>query len=68
MNNYPNEQPEARKVVNNAAGLNTFLTKMYGWMSLAVLVSAATAFWLVVLLPVEWLFTLQLIEVLCGDQ
>ncbi|PAK60532.1 hypothetical protein B9K02_00180 [Lentilactobacillus kefiri] len=44
MNNYPNEQPEARKVVNNAAGLNTFLTKIYGWMSLAVLVSAATAF------------------------
>ncbi|GAD15677.1 Bax inhibitor-1/YccA family protein [Lentilactobacillus otakiensis] len=44
MNNYPNEQQEARKVVNNAAGLNAFLTKMYGWMSLAVLVSAATAF------------------------
>lgn len=44
MNNYPNEQQEARRVVNNAAGLNAFLTKMYGWMSLAVLVSAATAF------------------------
>ncbi|ORN06800.1 Bax inhibitor-1/YccA family protein [Lentilactobacillus parabuchneri] len=44
MNNYPNEQQEARRVVNNAAGLNAFLTRMYGWMSLAVLVSAATAF------------------------
>ena len=43
MNNYSNEQSE-RRIVNNAAGLNAFLTKMYGWMSLAVLVSAATAF------------------------
>ncbi len=40
MDNFSNE----RRVVNNAAGLNSFLTKMYGWMSLAVLVSAATAF------------------------
>ncbi|EHO50943.1 Bax inhibitor-1/YccA family protein [Lentilactobacillus kisonensis] len=44
MDNYPNERPNERKMVNNAAGLNAFLTKMYGWMSLAVLVSAATAF------------------------
>lgn len=44
MDNYPNERPDERKMVNNAAGLNAFLTKMYGWMSLAVLVSAATAF------------------------
>ncbi len=27
MNNYPNEQQEARKVVNNAAGLNAFFNK-----------------------------------------
>ncbi|MCT3398195.1 Bax inhibitor-1/YccA family protein [Lentilactobacillus hilgardii] len=43
MDNFSNERNE-RRVVNNAAGLNAFLTKMYGWMSLAVLVSAATAF------------------------
>ncbi len=43
MDNFSNEQNE-RRLVNNAAGLNSFLTKMYGWMSLAVLVSAATAF------------------------
>lgn len=43
MDNFSNEQNE-RRVVNNAAGLNAFLTKMYGWMSLAVLISAATAF------------------------
>ncbi|MCH4164566.1 MAG: Bax inhibitor-1/YccA family protein [Lentilactobacillus diolivorans] len=41
MDNYPNEE---RRVVNNAAGLNAFLTRMYSWMSLAVLISAATAF------------------------
>ncbi|WP_283678280.1 Bax inhibitor-1/YccA family protein [Lentilactobacillus sp. Marseille-Q4993] len=43
MNNYPNEQ-SARKVVNDVAGLNSFLTKMYGWMTLAVLVSAGVAY------------------------
>ncbi|MGF7436378.1 Bax inhibitor-1/YccA family protein [Lentilactobacillus senioris] len=41
MNNYSNN----RQVVNDNAGLNQFLTKMYGWMSIAVLVSAATAYY-----------------------
>lgn len=41
MNNYSNN----RQVVNDSAGLNQFLTKMYGWMSIAVLVSAATAYY-----------------------
>ena len=41
MNNYSDE----RRVVNDSAGLNQFFTKIYGWMSLAVLVSAATAYY-----------------------
>ncbi|UDM32581.1 Bax inhibitor-1/YccA family protein [Lentilactobacillus laojiaonis] len=40
MNNYSND----RKVVNNSYELNSFLTKMYSWMSLAVLLSATTAY------------------------
>ncbi|AQW21942.1 hypothetical protein PL11_008455 [Lentilactobacillus curieae] len=45
MNNFPNE--DARRVVNADSGLNSFLSKMYGWMALAVLVSAATAYFVV---------------------
>ncbi|MTV82624.1 Bax inhibitor-1/YccA family protein [Secundilactobacillus folii] len=41
MNNY-DEQP--RRVVNADVGLNSFLTKMYGWMGLAVLLSAVSAY------------------------
>lgn len=40
MNNF-DEQP--RRVINADVGLNRFLTKMYGWMALAVLVSAVAA-------------------------
>lgn len=40
MNNF-DEQP--RRVVNADVGLNSFLTKMYGWMALAVLVSGGAA-------------------------
>ncbi|WP_172189901.1 Bax inhibitor-1/YccA family protein [Lentilactobacillus kribbianus] len=42
MNNYQDD----RRMVNNAVGFNDFLTKMYGWMSLAVLISAATAYFM----------------------
>lgn len=40
MKNYSNE----RKIVNSSAGLNSFLTKMYSWMSIAILISAVTAY------------------------
>lgn len=42
MNNF-SEQP-GRRVVTDAAGLNSFLTRMYGNMILAVLVSAFSAY------------------------
>jgi len=42
LDNFSNQ--DARRVVNADSGLNKFLTKMYGWMSLAVLVSAITAY------------------------
>ncbi len=43
MNNQQfDEQP--RRVVNADVGLNAFLTKMYGWMALAVLLSAVSAY------------------------
>ena len=42
MNNY-DEQP--RRVINADVGLNRFLTKMYGWMALAILLSAVAAFY-----------------------
>ncbi|KRK49212.1 integral membrane protein, interacts with FtsH [Secundilactobacillus kimchicus JCM 15530] len=42
MNNFE-QQP--RRVVNDVSGLNGFLTRMYGWMALAVLVSALSAFY-----------------------
>lgn len=42
MNNY-DEQP--RRVINADVGLNKFLTKMYGWMAVAVLLSAFAAFY-----------------------
>ncbi|MFD1455619.1 Bax inhibitor-1 family protein [Levilactobacillus lanxiensis] len=41
MNNY-DQQP--RTTVNTEVGLNSFMTKMFGWMGAAVLVSAVTAF------------------------
>ncbi|HIW71019.1 MAG TPA: Bax inhibitor-1/YccA family protein [Candidatus Levilactobacillus faecigallinarum] len=44
MNNY---QQQPRETINTQVGLNSFLTKMFGWMGLAVLVSAATAFYMV---------------------
>lgn len=43
MDNFPNDS--GRRVVTDQAGLNSFLTKMYGNMTLAVLVSALSA-WL----------------------
>lgn len=39
MNNY-----DGRRVVNADVGLNAFMTKMFAWMGLAVLVSAGTSF------------------------
>lgn len=42
MNNY-DEQP--RRVINTDVGLNKFLTKMYGWMAVAVLLSAFSAYY-----------------------
>lgn len=42
MNNF-SQEPQ-RTTVNAYAGLNSFLTKMYGFMTLAVLVSAFVAF------------------------
>lgn len=44
MNNY---QQQPRETINTQVGLNSFLTKMFSWMGLAVLVSAATAFYMV---------------------
>ncbi|WP_125683261.1 Bax inhibitor-1/YccA family protein [Levilactobacillus yonginensis] len=43
MNNF-DQQP--RTTVNTEVGLNSFLTKMFGWMGAAVLVSAVTAFYM----------------------
>ena len=42
MDNF-SENPERRHIVDNAA-LNSFLSKMYGIMALAVFVSAITAY------------------------
>ena len=42
MNNYSGEP--GRRVVTDASGLNRFLTRMYGNMALAVLVSALSAY------------------------
>ena len=42
MNNF-SEQPE-RRVVTDSAGLNRFLTRMYGNMVVAILVSAFSAY------------------------
>jgi len=44
MNNY---QQQPRETINTQVGLNSFLTKMFGWMGLAVLVSALTAYLMV---------------------
>lgn len=53
MNNY-DQQP--RRVVNDVSGLNGFLTRMYGWMALAVLVSAASAFFVLTQPSLQSLF------------
>jgi hypothetical protein len=37
-------EPEQRRRVVNAAGLNGFLTKMYGFVGLSVFVSAISSF------------------------
>lgn len=42
MDNFPNDS--SRRVVADQAGVNSFLTKMYGNMTLAVLVSALSAY------------------------
>lgn len=42
MNNF--SQEPGRRVVTDAAGLNSFLTRMYGNMTMAVLVSAFSAY------------------------
>ncbi|CUS26047.1 integral membrane protein [Paucilactobacillus oligofermentans DSM 15707 = LMG 22743] len=44
MNNPNGDYSSSRRVVNTDAGLNRFMTKMYGHMTLSVLVSALTAF------------------------
>ena len=51
MNNFNfNQRPDVdrntgRIIVNDSAGLNRFLTKMYSWMGLAVLISAIVAYY-----------------------
>jgi len=42
MDNFPNET--GRKTIVDQSGLNSFLSKMYGIMTLAVLVSALSSF------------------------
>ena len=44
MNNLFSQEPQRREVNADAVGLNRFLTRMYGNMALAVLVSALTAY------------------------
>ena len=44
MNNFFSQEPQRREVNTDAIGLNRFLTRMYGNMVLAVLVSALTAY------------------------
>ncbi|QLL69714.1 Bax inhibitor-1/YccA family protein [Lactobacillus sp. 3B(2020)] len=44
MNNLFSQEPQRREVNTDAVGLNRFLTRMYGNMALAVLVSALTAY------------------------
>ena len=44
MNNPFSQEPQRREVNADAVGLNRFLTRMYGNMALAVLVSALTAY------------------------
>lgn len=44
MNNFFSQEPQRREVNTDAIGLNRFLTRMYGNMALAVLVSALTAY------------------------
>ncbi|HJA73019.1 MAG TPA: Bax inhibitor-1/YccA family protein [Candidatus Limosilactobacillus faecipullorum] len=44
MNNLFSQEPQRREVNTDVVGLNRFLTRMYGNMALAVLVSALTAY------------------------
>ena len=44
MNNFFSQEPQRREVNTDAIGLNRFLTRMYGNMALAVLVSALMAY------------------------
>lgn len=44
-NNQNVDQTTGRVMVNDRAGLNSFLAKMFGWMSLSVLVSALVAYY-----------------------
>lgn len=45
MNNFNDDYSQTgRKVIVDSSGLTSFMTKMYGFMSLAVLVSALTAY------------------------
>ncbi|MEJ6400497.1 Bax inhibitor-1/YccA family protein [Nicoliella lavandulae] len=45
MNNF--DQPTERRSVNNAVGLNTFFSRVYGWMGASVLISALVAFFVI---------------------
>ncbi|GAX01234.1 Bax inhibitor-1/YccA family protein [Secundilactobacillus silagei] len=54
MNNF-DEQP--RRVINADVGLNKFLTKMYGWMAVAVLLSAVAALYVTTTPSLMSLFT-----------
>lgn len=46
FNSRPNVDPSnGRVIVNDSAGLNAFLTRMFGWMALSVLVSAIVAYY-----------------------
>lgn len=44
MNDFFSQEPQRREVNTDVVGLNRFLTRMYGNMALAVLVSALTAY------------------------
>ncbi|MFC6180860.1 Bax inhibitor-1/YccA family protein [Lactiplantibacillus daowaiensis] len=44
MNNFQQEPQQGPRTINTQVGLRSFLTKMYGYMSLAVIVSAVVAY------------------------
>ncbi|MHA8138567.1 Bax inhibitor-1/YccA family protein [Lactobacillaceae bacterium Scapto_B20] len=45
MNNF--DQPTERRTVNNAVGLNSFFTRVYGWMGASILISALVAYYVI---------------------